>query len=413
MSFHIKDRLDLVDRILEYAIYIYIVFMFLSKGEGIRNILLYGGFGLWLLTIRYRENRFIITRNPVFKVYWIYIASVILSAIFSIDPSYSFRELLSDPLKGTIILCLFSTVLADKLRIERAIWVMFTMLVFTISIGYYSYFAYDLPLMKPDTTLRHAWHNRFAIDLNTLMSFSFALMLHKRNSKALLIFISGVLLWGISALILSSSRAGLVSFFVISLTWVVFSILKKTLLKKYILIIIPVVIIVFVITLLFAPSFVKNRFYRLKNDISTFNSRTSVWKPLMESVKSRPVFGWGYGSRVFKSDIPFQKTKYKRAPVTINESFRNPHNTFLKVLFHQGAFGMFSYVVLIIVFILYLWHPHQIRSDLAGYIIVSSVGILIGTYILQSMVASLSLIDITPILGLGLAAKGLNEDSHS
>jgi len=87
----LEKRFGTIDKIIEAGLYLFIFFLFLTKGEGIRNVLLYSNFILWLATLRQRENLHIL-REPAALLYWGFMISTFLSAVFSIDIRYSFRN---------------------------------------------------------------------------------------------------------------------------------------------------------------------------------------------------------------------------------------------------------------------------------------------------------------------------------
>jgi hypothetical protein len=110
---------------IEFTIYVYIVFMFLSKGEGIRNIILFGNLGLWLLSIRSRKDLHLF-KKPFFFFFCAFLGSSVLSTSLSIDPQYSFSKLLGEPLKALLIFPVFATVLADAQRLRRVAYACLT-----------------------------------------------------------------------------------------------------------------------------------------------------------------------------------------------------------------------------------------------------------------------------------------------
>ena len=220
-----KDRYSLIEDILEVGIYLFIMSMFLSKGEAVRNILIFGNFALWLLTLKERKDLHLLIK-PVSVLFWVYTGSILLSVVFSIDPTYSFFELRNEPLKPVLLFPVIATVMSDEKRLKRVAHVMFFTSIVIVLIGYYSYFFHEIDVLKPDTAIMHAWHNKFARYLNTLLPFSFILyFLWKRPALRILLFLSICL--SIVALILSTSRGGYLSFFSIVVIWALFLSRKK------------------------------------------------------------------------------------------------------------------------------------------------------------------------------------------
>lgn len=405
-------KYKLIDNILEVSIYIYVILIFLTIGEGIRNILLFTNFFLWLLTLKNRENIKILT-EPISLLFWGFIATILISVIFSIDPLYSFTSLREDPLKSVLLFPVLSTVLSEEKRFKRLTYVLFGVLIFTISIGFYSYWAYDLPIVKPNTPLRHANLNRFALDLNILFPFAFILFLTAKKPQIKIATIITVIA-GISALILSTSRGGSIAFFSLILIWAVYGAKKYNADFKKILIGIIASFILLGTIFYNSSPYLKLKITALNKDIKTLSTRTTIWTPLVYAVSERPITGWGYGPNIFKIDLPFQNTPFKTSPSKIDPSLRQPHNAFLRVLFHQGIVGLFMYLALLIGAIKAFWKNALERKNFSSYILFACTSILISSYLVHSIVENTHLLYLSMILGIGVAARNLrDEDSNS
>jgi hypothetical protein len=388
----VEKKFEIIDKIIEIEIYLYIILMFVTKGEGIRNILLFSSFLLWLATLKYRKSRWIL-REPISIFFWGFTATIVVSAIFSIDPLYSFKTLRGEPLKSVIIFCLISTVLSDEKRLKKFIYLSFFLLVFTISVGYYSYWAYDLPLMKPVTPLRHAWHSRFAMDINALLPFTFILLLITKDMRFKII------------------RGGLAALLSILVIWLTYM-LKKYRVNIKIMLASVVILAVLSGSILYSSPNIKQRFSNLGHDITTLNERTEIWGPLIFAAAEKPFFGWGYGPEIFVMDKPFENTPFVKAPVHIKPAFRNPHNSFLKIFFHQGIIGLISYIALLIVATRTFWKGAYSTNNLKSYIIMACTSIMVGTFFVNSIVENPHLTDLTFILGIGLATKNLGKEDR-
>jgi O-antigen ligase len=406
-----EKRYEIVDKIIAIELYLYIIFMFITKGEGIRNVLLFSSFLLWLATLKYRQNIWIL-KQPVSLLFWGNIASIAAAVIFSIDPLYSFYSLNGGPLRAIIIFCLVSTMFPYEKRLKRFIVISYLLLVFTLSVGYYSYWAYDLPLMKPLTAIRHAWHARFAIDINTHLPFTLILLLMVKDKRLKIVFLVTMLL-GFMAILLSTSRGGLAGFIGMAIVWLIYFLpSKKTNMK--ITVAGFMIIIIFFGTALLSSPLMREKFIHNKENIMSLGRRTEIWGPLIAAAIQRPLSGWGYGSEIFTNDVPFKDTPYNEAPVHIDPAFRNPHNPFLRILFHQGIPGVILYVVLLFTAITTFWKVSKETGHLKSYMLVACSGILIGTYVVNAMVENSHLSEVAFILGLGLAAQNMKyEDSHN
>ena len=412
----IRNRYKTIDTIIEFGIYIFIIFMFLTKGESIRNILIFGNFGLWLLTLKRRENLYLL-KEPVSILFWIAMGVSIFSVFFSIDPLFSFMELRDEPLRSVLLFPVIATVMTEEKRLVRASHVMLFTALLIVSIGYYSYLVHSIDVLKPDTPLMHSWHNKFARYLCALLPFAFIVyFIWKRIWLKIFLIIS--LIYSVVALILSTSRGGYIAFFSMICVWAVYLSREKgfSLKKAFSIIFVSVFLVGTLSWVFFSP--VRERMSLLPEQLSTINKRMDAWLPGLYAFRERPVFGWGYGERIFHQDEPFKGTPYKKAPLT--ETYQGsgvyepigPHNTFLKILFHQGLVGFLPYVALILFAIWDFWRKTGPRSKLKSYFLVSCVSVLIGNYILHSMLAVHYLPHLAVILGFGIAATGVHEDSH-
>jgi O-antigen ligase len=409
-----KEKSGVIDKVIEAGLYLFIFFLFLTKGEGIRNILLYSNFALWLATLRQRKNLHIL-KEPLALFFWGFMISTFLSAVFSIDIRYSFKELKIDFLQSLLFFPVLATVLSDNKRLKRFVWLALFLLIFLVANGFYSYLVYNMPFMLSETPLRHAFHNRFARDLNMFLAFSFALLLMTKG-KAARIFITLMVFTGIFGLILTVSRGGIIAFLAICFVWLASSWRKRYLhLKPVLISVMLAVVLLGVIAYVFVPD-IKKRISlvsQTEDQIITLNKRTTIWMPVLYASMKRPLFGWGYGEKIFRKDTPFEDTPYKTSPYKSDIQLRDPHNTFLSELLNQGIVGLGLYLALLITAARGFWLGTHSTNETKNYILLACTSILVGTYFVHSMVEVVKFRYLTLILGVGLAAKHVNsEDSH-
>ena len=403
-------KYEIIDRIIEVGIYLYIIFMFMSKGESIRNILIFGNFGLWLFTLKYRKNLYLL-KDPVSISCWIFLGVSIFSVIFSIDPSYSFPALRKEALKIALLFPVITTVMADEMKLKRAAYVSFFTSLLIVFIGYYSYLTHDIQVLRHDIPLMDSGvtgHNKFARYLNTLLPSAFILFFlwKKRGLKALL---TVSLIISVFALILSTSREGYLAFFGIVFTWTIYLARAKGYNLIKVISCITAIFLILGIASWFSSSGVRERISLTTEQLSTLNERTEIWVPAIYAFKQKPFFGWGYGKRIFYQDEPYKETPFKKAPT------KGPHNTFLRILFLQGIVGFIPYAFLLLFAIKRFWYEAFKTTGIRSYILVACVSVLIGNYIINSMFADLERLSLyfAVVLGLGIAAKGINENSHN
>jgi O-antigen ligase len=396
---------EIIDRIMEHGIYLYIFFMFLAKGEGIRNILIFGNFILWVFTARQRKNIYLL-KEPVSIFFWTYLAVIPFSVIFSIDPLYSFLQLKSAPLKSALLFPVIATVMADEEKLKKAILVGFFTAILLVVAGYYSYIFYDIQLLKPNTWLVHLWHGKFARALCIYLSLSFILFLIWEKFAAR-IFLAVTFFISVIALILSTSRTGVAAFIGIIIVWVLYLSRSRGYDFRKITASMSLIFLTAVTLLYFLAPDVRRRIEMLPNDLLTFNERAEVWFPAVHAIADKPLTGWGYGKGIFNMEEPYEKIPYKAPPE------KGPHNSFLKVLFHQGIIGLIPYTLMIFVPITVFWKYAFRTTGIGSCVLVACVSILVGNYIVQAMTSDLKLYYFSVVLGLGMAAKGIGEDSHN
>ncbi len=399
----IDEKYEIVDRIIECGIYLYIILMFLSKGESIRSIIIYGNFALWLFTLKYRNNLYLL-KEPVSKLCWIYLGVTIVSVMTSIDPLYSLSRFKMDPLIFAVLFPVIATVMSDEERLRRTTYVCLFTAVLISLIGYYSYIFHDLPMLKPDIPLMHVWHNKFAKYLNTLLPVAFILyFIWKRPVLKVVITVTFIVL--LFALVLNTSRGGYISFLSMALIWSIYlARLKGHNLIRVMAAFASVVLLIGALSWFLFPD-VKKRI----GTIYDTDIRLKVWKGTLYGIRQGPVIGWGYGKEIFHKDEPFEKTPLKKSPHNIKgeEEFDDPHNVFLMVLFHQGILGFIPYTLLVLLSIKVFWREAFRTKGIGSYIMVACVSVLVGNYILHSMISLVKLRYLAVVLGLGMAAKGI------
>jgi O-antigen ligase len=163
-------------------------------------------------------------------------------------------------------------------------------------------------------------------------------------------------------------------------------------------------IIIFGLSYFIFPD-VKIRIDRLPRHLETFNERTEIWKPAISAFAQRPLVGWGYGDRIFHLEEPYRDTVYKDPPV------KGPHNSFLEVLFHQGLIGFVPYTLMILAATAVFWKSSFRTTGVKSWMLISCASTITGNYILHAMMASPKLVYLSVVLGVGMAAKSINEDS--
>jgi O-antigen ligase len=408
-----EKKIELIDKIIEYGIYVYILIMFLSKFEGVRNILIFGNFALWLLTLKYRKNLHIL-KEPVSILFWIYTGLTICFVVFSIDPLYSFRSLRNDIIKPILLYVVIATVMSDRKRLEGVLYICCVAALVIVINGYYSYFFHDTLLLRGDTALMHTGntgHGRLARYLNTLFPFMFILFYAWNRQREIRILLAILCVASVFAIVLTTSREAYLAFFSMVFIWAFYLSRKREYnFLKIAAGIIAVILLLGTLSWFTVPSF-RVRMASTRDQLSTMNLRTEAWVPAMYAISQRPLTGWGHGKAIFRYDKPYKDTPYKKAPERkSNASPKGTHNTFIKIMFHQGIIGLLPYIVLLLLSIKVFWKDALNSTGIKSYILTACVAVLVGNFILNSMLADLQFRYMAVILALGMAARGINHD---
>jgi len=411
------NRRDKLDRVVEFGIYIYLVFLLLSRGEGIRNIILFGNFFFWLITYRNRKGLSFL-RHPLSIVFFIFMGSAILSSAFSLDPRYSLFELTKEPLRAFLLFPVFIVFLDTHKRLLNVCYAFALALIVILLNGYYSYLIKGLEIFHSRTWLLSEWYNKYASYLTILIPFLIALFFYtdKKVVRSTAVVIYPLAL---TALILNGTRTAWLAFVIIHLVWLYFE--KEALVKRlnvnfYILVLTIIAITVILIT---RSPYVERKIMASIPQLNTFNYRTIGWKAAIEASKERPVLGWGYGKLIFHNDTPFKNTSFGGRPYIKDEYIRerlyldDPHNTFLMVLFHQGLIGLFAYITLIAWAVYTFWSVVMKEEGHIRYFMIACLSNLIGNFIVYSFFNPIRFHYLAVIIALGMAAMGQDEDSHN
>jgi O-antigen ligase len=385
-----------VDALIEVSIYIYFVLMFLTMGEGIRNVLLYGNFLLWLLTVRHRANLDAL-KSPLALLLYANLGIAALSALFSIDPLYSLKWLRKDIIKALFLFVVMATVLSDEVRLKRAALVLCLTSALIMSVGYYSFFVYNMEVLKPITPLMHAWHDRYARYANSLIPFFFmAAMIWRGRWARGAIFIGGAA--AVVSVVLTTSRGGYAGLAAACFMWLMYMSAKMGISMKKTIPAAFIACLLIIGTAWVTVPGVKSRLLLLRTQLPSVNNRMDTWEKSVEAVKTRPVLGLGYGERIFFDPEVYAKTFFKTPPVT------GPESTFILVLYHQGFVGLAAYLILLAYAAKTFWLGAMKLEGISGYAAAACLCVIFGNYFVHSIVAELFFRHLVVILAIGAAA---------
>lgn len=385
-----------IDLAIIYGICSYVAIMFFTKGESIKNILLFGSFTLWLFTIKKSHIKEFFN-EPISKLFFLYVIVSLLSVINSIDPIFSLNAMREVFIKGVIIFPILATKFNSEDNLKKlAIAFTISATIMTLA-GFYSYILKDIPVLKPDVYFLHLWHNKFARYLNLLIPFIFVLFLYAKN-KIYKSLILSIIILSVLGLVLSTSRGGYAAFLSMVIIWVLFLLKRKNKkLQKASICLVFTFIIMLVLTFTISPT-LRQRL----TTVESFKERVAVWVTAIESVKERPLLGWGFGPKMVRREEPYIPTEYNPPP-------KGMHNTFLMIIFTQGIIGLISYLSLLGYGVLYSWKNAQENkgSPFKSYILVGVLSVIVGNYFIHSMLEIVSFMGLSMVLGIAIASKNL------
>lgn len=390
----LKDRLEhFLSCAIEYGVYLYVFTLLFDKGEGLRTIGLYGALTAWIAL--FFLKKIILSSDVITLGFFTFVIFTILSSFFSVEPLYSLQSLQRDILKAIITFLIISTYFDLKmiLRLGKVICVSGIIILsfglHSLLLGRTSYYTSENIFLSLDK-------NEFGFFVGLFFPF-FIMFFIKNNNGLKKGFWGFSSVWGAFGTIFSASRGAMGSIFTTIIIWSIF-LFRKRHLKIALL-----VTIVFVLLATFSfnlwPEPIKNPILSFPKDISTFAMRTVYfWKPAIEAVKKRPLLGWGYGNKLYRDRRPFEGIEKPNW-----ELQGGLHSTFISILFHQGIAGLLSYTLLLLLSASILLKMAKEEKDERKFLAIALLSIIVGSFVVNSLMISVPLKRLAPILGMSSA----------
>ncbi len=376
---------------VEWLTYLLIFLLLAKNDDGWPTILVTIGLSVALLMYRTQAR---IPGTPLAVMFALYVGLTFLLLPLSAEPLYSFREAAARILPGAVLFCAVSAIGADACRLRRLFFALAFVNVYLLAGAYgrsieklltHAYAPND-PYglaVKPGFNL-----NIFGIYVTTFLPLlGFVALREKpgrlRNGIAVLI------LAGVGAAILSLSRAGWAALVCMGLMGTIFLVRKWKQVGIGLRVFVAMAMFIVVMTSAFAP--VRGMISRTPGEFGDLHFRTYLWKDTMKAVCERPWFGWGLGQDIFSNVVSGAE-----AHPSV-QGAQDAHNSFLHVLFHQGAAGLLAYISLLGVCILAAMRGIAGRNgDMlqAGWLAVLSV-------VLADFVVA-AIVHVTPFFLVGL-----------
>jgi O-antigen ligase len=404
----IKKYLSLV---IEIGILLYMFFMFFDKGTGLRNLGIYSALFAWaILVIFYKKNN--ISFDIVTIAFLTLIASILLSSIFSIKPAISFSYFEKDIIKPIAVCIIIGTFFNEEKLIHLAKFFGISGLIILI-LGLIGFISNPEKIYTSNNILLSVNRNEYAFFISVYIPF-FIILLIRSNNLYENLFWGFLLVWGLIAELLTGSRTSTIGTFFSLIAFFVFLLRDKNYLNitKKIAFMLMIVFLISGIIIFSSTSkldSIKSHWLATSKEIKTFNLRTTCfWKPAIDSIKEKPLLGWGYGGKIARESEPFEKT------TGICSQYKGGfHNTYISILFHQGFLGILTFLFLLISTLLILYKTIQTKNKDRKILAIGLFSIIIGCFVVTSMALSIPINRIAPFIGISLAVYKDNEDSNN
>ncbi len=147
------------------------------------------------------------------------------------------------------------------------------------------------------------------------------------------------------------------------------------------------------------PKSVRYHLLSTSEELTTFHQRIERWwKPALDAAQKKPLFGWGYGNKIYRDQRPFE---HGEKPYWDLKG--GLHSTFIDVLFHQGIVGLLSYLFLLFSTSFILIKIIRSETDEKKFLALALLSIIVGSFIVNSLVLDVPLRRLAPILGMSSA----------
>jgi len=268
--------------------------------------------------------------------------------------------------------------------------------LFFLALGFYDFVLGDAEFYLSQNVVLFADKNKYGFPLGIFLSFFLLFsILSKLKWEKLIWRLAGA--WAIIAAVLSASRGAIGSVVTVAAIFA-FSVFNKRQLK--ITFIVVLIVLSSTVALFgFLPKTTKFAFSSIPEHMLTFNERTYLfWEPAMEAVRKKPVIGWGYGKMIYRNSTPFESSKKPDW-----EKKGGLHSTFVKILFHQGIFGLSVYMLLLLLTAYVLLQMVRHEIDERKILAISLFSIIVASFFVSSFVKDVPLRSLAIVLGISAA----------
>jgi len=200
------------------------------------------------------------------------------------------------------------------------------------------------------------------LSLAVIFEFIF-FILTKRNTKKLLIL--GVILFQLFIILFDQVRSSWVALFM-SFAFLSYLLTNRGKINKALITVFVSIFVISVISLgmlILASPEVSIKLYKeassiiayvpRKGGLDDYSARNSqwriiIWKDIIEDIKKRPIFGWGFGEAFFAYTLEVVGWLQK---LYVKEGWIPPHNFILDLTYKTGLIGLLAFLLIFIKFI--------------------------------------------------------------
>jgi len=339
-NFQLSDKLKLF---AEYSVYLFIIFLFMDKGETLRTVGIFvPPLLIFIRAIILRENP-VNFKNPIFILLICLCLSGIISSIFAPDTFYSLEWVKRTYFKLFLVFLTVVYLFQTPKMLEK-LSKLFIFLAFLFTIFTFYDFYKEIVLYSNDfgKAVR-----KYIVPLEIFIPF---ILFYIAVQKTKYFKFVGFILLSISivAIILTGSRGGWISVGVSILIWLIgyLYITRKRIL--HILPIIGVIIIsVSLLLIILSPFYVKQKFNQLLTGDTSLR-KEMVWPIALKSYANlspiNKIVGNGLGRMTYLEDYrKLYINKFGKEP----EELYSPHNVYLYTLYKQGLLGLIIFITLL------------------------------------------------------------------
>jgi O-antigen ligase len=351
---------------------------------------------LWLAEGNFKKkyHRFVTTGNAFVKVAFLLLPLLYIAGVFysnNLDQAMFRIEQKASLLLMPIVLFSFHPVIKTK---DFFIKVMYAFILGIITAGVICLIRAFLRYQETESLLvfyyseLSIFHHPGYFALYTTVAVAGLLYIidscWKRYNILLKTLLVSALLFIIVLTFLLSSKAGILSLFIVFAIAFLFIVIVRKKILLALMTVITLIILVVAGTKVF--SFAGDRF--LKNSLTEKNIektpdgvevRVAVWKSSLNVVKQYPLFGVGTGD--FKDMIA--KEYLKSAPVMHKVGFRNAHNQYLETAVTLGIVGG-------IALLLWLLVPFRLAFLKNHYFYMAFILVILFNFLVESMLETQS-----------------------